>query len=406
MNTNNLTINGKLKLINNAKIINGKDLLNGTANSTVNDENGTKIVRPNVIVPSKSYNKLSNINIILNKFNKETEQIDNYEKLLNWQTYEIPFEIETYGACYGNGIFVAAPCTIVSGFPFYVYYSTDGINWKKSNTLSIDDSPRLYFRSICYGNGKFVTINANKDSNSLILYSTDGINWQKSSSTMLGKRYWRGISYGNGKFIAIAQNSSYAAYSTDGITWKECSMPSSYNWLDSCYGNGKFVAVGESSGIAYSTDGITWKSASVKPSANWGSVCYGNGRFIITSIESSSKAAKTAYSTDGNTWYLAGELPIDEIIEDSGNIYHGDNKYYCSAYGNNKFIALNQGYSTAQGIYPGSSISAFSEDGTTWHNSANLPRKCWGDLVYGNGKFVAFIGNGKGDNNFVAVLND
>lgn len=400
MNTNNLTVNNKLKLINNAKIINGKDL-NGTANSTVNDENGTKIVRPNVVVPNKSYNKLSNVNIVLNKYNKETEQIDNYEKLLNWQEYKVSFNITTYGACYGGGKFVAVPTQVSAeyGNPFYVYYSTDGINWNKSNTLSIKSSSRLYFRSVCYGNGKFVTI----DQNNLILYSTDGINWQKSSSTMPSKRYWRGMSYGNGKFIAIAQNSSYAAYSTDGITWKECSMPSSYNWLDSCYGNGKFVAVGES-GIAYSTDGITWKSASVKPSATWCSVCYGNGRFIITSIESSRKAAKTAYSTDGNTWYLAGELPIDEV--EDNNIYYGDNKYCCSAYGNNKFITLNQGYSTVYGAYPGSSISAFSEDGTTWHNSANLSRKCWGDLVYGNGKFVAFIGDGKGDNNFVAVLND
>ena len=55
-------------------------------------------------------------------------------------------------------------------------------------------------------------------------------------------RDWRSVCYGNGKFVTVAFNTNYFAYSTDGITWTEGTISgTSRNWYSVCYGNGKFI---------------------------------------------------------------------------------------------------------------------------------------------------------------------
>ena len=65
---------------------------------------------------------------------------------------------------------------------------------------------------------------------------------------------WRSVTYGDDKFVAVVSNSDKAAYSTDGINWTAVMLPLPGNWYSVAYGNGKFVAVSGSNGTksAYS----------------------------------------------------------------------------------------------------------------------------------------------------------
>lgn len=127
-------------------------------------------------------------------------------------------------------------------------YSEDGINWTQTTLPT-----KIYWCSVCYGNGKFVAIA--EDSN-IAVYSADGINW--TQTTMPASKSWNSVCYGNGKFMAVAYSCNIAAYSEDGINWTQTTMPANENWYSVCYGSGKFVAVDYNGAAAFSTDGVTW----------------------------------------------------------------------------------------------------------------------------------------------------
>lgn len=214
-----------------------------------------------------------------------------------------------------------------------------------------------YWRSVSYGNGKFVAVVENSNQ---AAYSEDGINW--TASTMPSSASWYSVTYGNGKFVAVTRGSDTAAYSEDGITWTAATMPSSANWYSVTYGNGKFVAVTyNSTQAAYSEDGLTWTAATMPSSANWSSVTYGNGKFVAV-VENSDQSV---YSEDGINWTLS-TMP--------------SSAYWCSiSYGNGKFVAVANG----------SNQSAYSEDGINWTLTSMPSSAFWYSVTHGNGKFIA-----------------
>ena len=208
------------------------------------------------------------------------------------------------------------------------------------------------WRSIAYGNGKFVSV---ADSRGKAAYSEDGITWTEIDLPALVK--WNHITYGNGKFIAVAKNSNIFIHSEDGITWTQSSLPLSGEITNIAYSDGKFVmAFARTTTAIYSTDGITWTETTLPASVEWNHITYGNGKFIIIAYGQPT----AAYSTDGITW-------IQTTVPSSGLL--------SVAYGNNKFVAL--------GIDEG----AYSEDGITW-TRMNLPSGQWG-AICSSDKFVA-----------------
>ena len=242
-----------------------------------------------------------------------------------------------------------------------------------------------YWRSVCYGNGKFVTVSGGSNASNYFAYSTNGINWTEGTISSTA-REWQGVCYGNGKFVAVASGTNYSAYSTDGITWTERTISSTNrDWWSVCYGNGKFVAVGynmanfnvSSSAVAYSTDGINWTEGTISSTAReWQGVCYGNDKFVAVAYSSN----YSAYSTDGINWTES------TISSDSTNL-----KSVC--YGNGKFVAVGSN----KYLY-------YSTDGIKWkieiiHN-ATIP---WQEVCYGNNKFVAVD---KDNNEYFAYFTD
>ena len=229
----------------------------------------------------------------------------------------------------------------------------DTLGWKQ-NTLPAQD----YWKSVTYGNGKFVCAVGSHGA-----YSTDGINW--TETTMPTGRNWQGVTYGNGKFVAVAYKSDKGAYSTDGITWAEMTMPISQRWQTVTYGNGKFVALSDGSKYgAYSTDGINWTRMTMPELpvySAWETVTYGNGKFVAIV----SQSANGAYSTDGINWTRM-TMPADRY-------------WHSVTYGDGKFIAV---------VYNGS-VGAYSTDGINWTEMTMPASDSWTSVTYGNGKFVA-----------------
>lgn len=223
---------------------------------------------------------------------------------------------------------------------------------------------RNAWRSVCYGNGKFVAIASDITEKDSVAYSTDGVNW--TISTLPGAASWSSVCYGNGKFVAVSSDYGTSAYSTDGITWTAGSMPSTSSWASACYGGDKFVAVAEvdsdyadTNKAAYSADGVTWTEMDLPSAQKWVSVCYGDGKFVAISYNSD----VMAYSTDGITW-AAGSMPSTQNWESV-------------CYGSDKFVAISRE----------SQAYAYSADGATWTESTR-PESTGEKVCYGNGKYI------------------
>ena len=267
--------------------------------------------------------------------------------------------------CYGNGKFVA------TAFQKAMAYSTDGITWTEYS-FNGTSSSNPWLESICYGNGKFVIV---IDNSKYFAYSSDGITWTEVMVSDTSRR-WGSVCYGNGMFVAVTGYTNDFAYSTDGITWTEATISNtSRDWRTVCYGNDKFVVVGynidsnsdliSGNDFAYSTDGITWTEGTISStSRRWTSVCYGNGKFVAVAGSSN----YFAYSSDGITW-------TEVMISDT-------ERYWNSVcYGDGKFVAVGT-----------NSYFAYSSDGITWtEGTISSTSNNWGSVCYGDGKFVAVM---------------
>lgn len=253
---------------------------------------------------------------------------------INWTNSTLPVGRSWSSIAYGDGKFVALangsntilysedgitwsvyetsypasgsiPCVIYNGEKFFavspslakIAYSDDGLNWETSDLPSSSG-----FRSIAYGNGKFVSLGIgtaqSPTESTEFIYSSDGINWTVGT---LPSAKWKSVTYGGGKFVAISFGSNVAAYSTDGITWKTSELSTSAGWYDITYGEGKFVAVAYTGGTktSYSFDGINWNTSLIPTSFSCSKVIYGSSKFLTNNPNGSLSTATPclAYAT-------------------------------------------------------------------------------------------------------------
>ena len=166
---------------------------------------------------------------------------------INWTQTTLPSSTYWLSVCYGNGKFVVVAGSIIAA------YSEDGINWTQTKMPTSSS-----WQSVCYGNGKFVAVA--KDSNTAA-YSKDGVNWTQTRTPDLNPSpiptpdlapitYWKSVCYGNGKFVAVGDETDAVVYSTDGVSWTQATLPANTGWQSVCYGNGKFVVVADNSKVA------------------------------------------------------------------------------------------------------------------------------------------------------------
>ena len=272
--------------------------------------------------------------------------------------------------CYGNGKFVAVASAGYGAQSGCIIYSVNGKSWSRAQ-LPVTAK----WTSVCYGNGKFVAIS--RSNNKTVAYSTDGINWE--SAELSATANWWSVCYGNNKFIAIAYNSNIANYSTDGINWTQSELPTTSTWQSVCYGDDKFVAIAGGSTTnniaAYSTDGINWTTTMLPRFAFWTSVCYGNGKFVACSDAGSLETNIAAYSIDGINWT---QITLPTIT------------FWSSVcYGNGKFVAIaGDEYGNRR-----TNIAAYSTDGINWTQTILPTILGWLTVCYGGDKFIALAYN-------------
>ena len=267
-----------------------------------------------------------------------------------WVSGTMPSSTSWRSVTYGNGKFLA----ISNGSTSVAAYSEDGINW---TTTTLPDTS--YCNFVTYCNGKFMVF---KRSN-IVACSEDGVNW--TTMTIQGYLNWQSIAYGNGKYVVIAKNSTDGAYSEDGINWTAITLPSKVDWKSVAYGNGKFVAVANSSTVgAYSEDGINWTAITL-PNSEVMSVTYGNGKFVAAVYNSET----AIYSEDGIHWNSSNEIVTWEA------------QWNDITYGDGKFVAVEK------------YCFGISTDGINWTAPSTPNRVSNSSVAYGDGKFVA-VANG------------
>lgn len=143
----------------------------------------------------------------------------------------------------------------------WIEISYDGYQWSDTGA-SLDSN----FTAFGYGGGKFVALSTDS-----ARYSTDNARFGQIGrvSGFPSNYKWRSIAYGNGKFVAVGATGKYVAYSTNGIDWSvNQNLPYSADWRSVTYGAGKFWAVGQYRYGAFSSDGITWTSMTMPNTGN------------------------------------------------------------------------------------------------------------------------------------------
>lgn len=247
-----------------------------------------------------------------------------------------------------------------------VSYSTDeGLTW---TTTTCPGSSNSFFRSVSFGNNRFVAVDNNSNKS---IYSLDGINWTENTLPFNNQN---GLisNFGNNKFVVLKAFTSQTAYSSNGVTWTSGTISSNIQWRSLAYGTDKFVAVGGAGGVggitnsgAYSLDGISWTNFTFPISAYWNKVFYGLDKFVA--LDGNGETNNAAYSTDGINW-TAITLPVSDYWQDG-------------AYGNGKFVVV------------GSNKIIYSSDGISWTEASYTPDPGFGGpsaqaIEFFNGKFV------------------
>lgn len=233
---------------------------------------------------------------------------------------------------YGNNKFVA----VGEG---KVCHSTDGINWELANVPGL-------FSSVAYGNNKFVAVGWYD-----IYDSTDGVSWNSVDIDFriliadydIGNPSYKTITYGissrgEGTFV-VGSDHGFVLFSTDGIEWEaghgyevgeNDRIFSSFNTIACNNDAGFFIGHG-SNGLFYSSDGEAWFQFN-NFSYSFNDMTYANEMFVAVGADG------IYYSTDfGDEWI--------HTCQDSSN-------FKSVAYGNNMFFASSEdgGYYSKDGI--------------------------------------------------------
>jgi hypothetical protein len=173
---------------------------------------------------------------------------------------------DLYSISFGNGKYVAV------GDSGIVIYSTDGVNWKKSNPVLTS----WFLNSVFFYNNQFIAAGPY-----LSLTSPDGVNWT-NRSTSASRQVYQMI-YAKGIYLkADDLGDLYSSY--DGIQWDIQTIHNIFALT--CSGN-QILAFASTGDLFVSTDGLSWSAAkSGLPLFSY-AVCYGNS--LLVAVGSSGK---------------------------------------------------------------------------------------------------------------------
>lgn len=206
---------------------------------------------------------------------------------------------------YGNGTFVVvASNSTADGI---MTSTTQGASWIRRT------APTGPWWSVAYSpdHDRFVVLG----NSTTALYSDNGgVSW---STTTIPARLYRSVTYGNGRFVALGGatgDTNRVVISDDGITWTvvDTDDMEGTEWRDLKYDNGVFVAVGwtGSNRLAYSRDGIQWTRVSV-PADEWQGLALGGGAFVAVANGGTNRVLRGPFAPGAVE--LASPLTVNDI---------------------------------------------------------------------------------------------
>lgn len=235
---------------------------------------------------------------------------------------------------FGNGRFVT---TGTLPYGIGVAWSEDGLTWTASqlpNNYTTISPTSIHYSSeqnkwvmLAYGNS---SNNGNINYGSTIFYSTNnGTSFTPATDFFEGSNgegYGTKVYYGNGKWIAIGANhdsnsTKSMCYSTNGITWTNSNQILDYP-IDIVYGNGIWIVSGFSGGwTKYSLDnGITWLVGKTVISAEGNTIFipWMNKFYVFGEID-----GKSGFfvSDDGKEWSSRLQATLPGISAKYLNLY-------------------------------------------------------------------------------------
>lgn len=289
-------------------------------------------------------------------------------------------------------------------------YSYNGKTWTKGSGSSFSYSNSLgeYNKGgVAYGNGRWVAVSSEQETNKNILYSDDGISWNPAFRNDGVSPFYNGednnhykgcgVAYGDNMWVAVGKTETNSdeniLYSSNGICWNVANIlgggvstfigPShvrgGYNVK---YNNNLWVAVGDSQddtqNILYSTNGISWQIALMDTGV---SPFVSGGGYDIT------------FDTKSETWYAVGEADGDNsslLSSTNGscwytvnaNVTNGGSFFYNGAY--------SIDYSAEKDAFVATGISTGDEEENVLYSKNAMH---WSPTTLSNGISYPFNGS-------------
>ena len=291
-----------------------------------------------------------------------------------WFSKEVPGK-SWRSITYGDGKFVA-----VSNSNKQVMYAED-----PADTWTTAKTPYANWRQIIYGGGKFVAVAeaTTPGLSNYVLYASDPAGpWTEVNTS----HPIRSITYGDGKFVAVLQhpnNNNHVMYAADPAgPWSYVKTSETVYWNLITYGDNKFVGV-KNDRIMYAedpTDFDNWSYVSTPRNVSWESITYGNGTFVAISSNYSDSYIMHAENPAG---------PWSHFATPAGANWES------IVYGDGRFVAVaSAGESINRIMYADDPT-----DAANWKLAAAPENTKWKSITHGNGKFVAVAYEGEGKTN-------
>ena len=225
-------------------------------------------------------------------------------------------------SAFGNNTFVMFTTSLGS------YYSTDGINWLKSNFPN-----NAFISDVIFANDRFVAVGSNLN----CFISFDGIDWVSYPITNVNPG-WEKLAFNGSRIVVLAKDSFSSspstfdgAYSDNlGITWTGfINSVRGSQIAGLTYGNGYFVFVSRTSNgsmyYGYSTNGINWIENNLHisndPNAFFegglDAILFFNGKFLIYGLRIGSDPRSSIWIAENpsvKTNWVEFKLNIDKDL--------------------------------------------------------------------------------------------
>jgi len=269
---------------------------------------------------------------------------------------------------YANHVFIAYGEPVGSvGANQGVYYSTDnGMSWTASGHAACG-AP-----FVSNGSGFFSYDLTFSSSAVSVCTSTDGKNWtQQTANGLPPFGLWTPIVWNGSQFVTQSALNSQTYTSTAGVNWTGNGVSNNAPEIASAVvtGSGYLGAVYGILRFATSPDFADWTSQSLAsgPASFLNDMIYAGGKYITVG------GSSILESSDGLAWtsiYVSAAGSITTV-----------------AYGNGLYVAAGTDIND-------NSLWLSSPDGLNWTAIATPPAGVVAsDLAFGNGVFVAFVGN-------------